>query len=137
MVRVVLREIPADMDLQDQVEQAVRRTTGERLEWPALVRSAGHALPVVLLDGFDEMLQATGVSQTDYLVKVRAFQQREAAQGRPVAAVVTSRIARREPGAHTGGHSRGAARVVQHDAGDRVAGHVAGRERAGTSASVA
>jgi hypothetical protein len=92
VVRVVLREIPADMDLQDQVEQAIRRATGERLEWPALVRSAGDALPVVLLDGFDEMLQATGVSQTDYLVKVRAFQQREAAQGRPVAAVVTSRI---------------------------------------------
>jgi hypothetical protein len=92
VVRVVLREIPADMDLQDQVEQSMRRTTGERLEWPALVRSAGNALPVVLLDGFDEMLQATGVSQTDYLVKVRAFQQREAAQGRPVAAVITSRI---------------------------------------------
>jgi hypothetical protein len=92
VVRVVLREIPADMDLQDQVEQAIRRTTGERLAWPALVRSAGDALPVVLLDGFDEMLQATGVSQTDYLVKVRAFQQREFAQGRPVAAVVTSRI---------------------------------------------
>jgi len=92
VVRVVLREIPADMDLQDQVEQAIRRTTGERLEWPALCRSAQDALPVVLLDGFDEMLQATGVSQTDYLVKVRAFQQREFAQGRPVAAVVTSRI---------------------------------------------
>lgn len=92
VVRVVLREIPADMDLQDQVEQAIRRATGEWLEWPTLVRSAGRALPVVLLDGFDEMLQATGVSQTDYLVKVRAFQQRELAQGRPVAAVVTSRI---------------------------------------------
>lgn len=93
VVRVVLREIPADMDLQDQVEQAIRHTTGERLEWPTLVRSGGNALPVVLLDGFDEMLQATGVSQTDYLVKIRAFQQREAAQGRPVAVAVTSRIA--------------------------------------------
>lgn len=91
VVRVVLREIPADMDLQDQVEQAIRHETGERIEWPALVRSAGNALPVVLLDGFDEMLQATGVSQTDYLVKVRAFQQRESTQGRPVVAVVTSR----------------------------------------------
>jgi hypothetical protein len=93
VVRVVLREIAADMDLQDQVEQAVRHVTGERLEWPTLVRSAGNALPVVLLDGFDEMLQATGVSQTDYLMKIRAFQQREAAQGRPVAAMVTTRIA--------------------------------------------
>jgi hypothetical protein len=92
VVRVILREVPADMDLQDQVEQAIRYTTGERLEWPALVRSAGNALPLVLLDGFDEMLQATGVSQTDYLMKIREFQRREAAQDRPVAVVVTSRL---------------------------------------------
>lgn len=92
VVRVILREVPADMDLQDQVEQAIRTTTGERLEWPALVRSAGNALPLVLLDGFDEMLQATGVSQTDYLLKIREFQRREAAQDRPVAVIVTSRL---------------------------------------------
>ncbi|MEO3746072.1 hypothetical protein [Plantactinospora sp. B5E13] len=90
-VRVVLRDVPASADLQDQIEYAVRATTGERLDWPALVRSAGDVLPVVLLDGFDELLQATGVSQTDYLVKVAAFQRREAAQGRPVVVVVTSR----------------------------------------------
>jgi len=90
-VRVVLRDVPAAADLQDQIEYAVRAATGERLDWPALVRSAGDALPVVLLDGFDELLQATGVSQTDYLVKVAVFQRREAAQGRPVVVVVTSR----------------------------------------------
>jgi hypothetical protein len=45
------------------------------------------------LDGFDELLQVTGVSQSDYLEKVAAFQQREADQGRPVVAVVTSRSA--------------------------------------------
>ncbi|MFC6020606.1 NACHT domain-containing protein [Plantactinospora solaniradicis] len=90
-VRVVLRDVPAAADLQEQVEYAVRAATGERLDWPALARSAGDALPVVLLDGFDELLQATGVSQTDYLVKVAAFQRREADQGRPVVVVVTSR----------------------------------------------
>ncbi|MCA1705095.1 MAG: ATP-binding protein, partial [Actinobacteria bacterium] len=90
-VRVVLREVPAAADLQDQIEHAIRKATGERLDWPALVRSAGDALPVVLLDGFDELLQATGVSQTDYLAKVATFQRREEEQGRPVAVVVTSR----------------------------------------------
>ncbi|GLH95615.1 NACHT domain-containing protein [Phytohabitans aurantiacus] len=90
-IRVVLREVPADADLQDQIEHAVRAATGERLEWPALVRSAVDALPVVLLDGFDELLQATGVSQTDYLMKIAQFQRREAVQGRPLAVVVTSR----------------------------------------------
>jgi hypothetical protein len=49
----------------------------------------------VLLDGFDELLQATGVSQTDYLNKVMGFQDREASLDRPVpvAILVTSRTA--------------------------------------------
>jgi hypothetical protein len=92
-IRVELRDVPGDADLQDQIEYAVRAATGEALTWPDLVRSAGDALPVVLLDGFDELLQATGVSQSDYLTRVVRFQQREADQGRPVAVVVTSRIA--------------------------------------------
>ncbi|MGC4895431.1 NACHT domain-containing protein [Micromonospora sp. DT31] len=91
VVRVVLRDVHAAGDIQEQIEQAVRQDTGERVEWPALARSAGDALPVVLLDGFDELLQATGASQTDYLRRVAAFQRREADQGRPVAVVVTSR----------------------------------------------
>ncbi|MEV4519808.1 AAA family ATPase [Micromonospora tulbaghiae] len=91
VVRVVLRDVFTAGEIQDQIEQAIRKDTGERLDWPALARSAGDALPVVLLDGFDELLQATGVSQTDYLIKVAAFQRREADQGRPVAVLVTSR----------------------------------------------
>lgn len=92
-VRVVLREVSAEAEIQDQIESAIRATTGERIEWPDLVRAAGEVVPVVLLDGFDELLQATGVSQSDYLIRVARFQQREADQGRPVVAVVTSRIA--------------------------------------------
>ncbi|MEV0426904.1 hypothetical protein [Micromonospora sp. NPDC050495] len=104
VVRVVLREVRLEADLQDQIEQAVRDATGEALGWPALARSAGDALPVVLLDGFDELLQATGVTQTDYLLKVAAFQQRELDQGRPVAVLVTSRTSvadRAKPPART------------------------------------
>jgi hypothetical protein len=92
-VRVVLREAPADGDIQDQVEYAMRAATGESTDWPRVARAVGGAVPVVLLDGFDELLQATGVSQSDYLVRVARFQQREADQGRPVVVLVTSRIA--------------------------------------------
>ncbi|MFI5914092.1 NACHT domain-containing protein [Dactylosporangium sp. NPDC051541] len=90
-VRVVLRDVPADADVQDQLEHALRAATGEQLSWPALVRAADGALPVVLLDGFDELIQATGVRYVDYLTRVAAFQQREADQGRPVAVLVTTR----------------------------------------------
>jgi hypothetical protein len=44
-----------------------------------------------MLDGFDELLQATGTSQSDYLEKVADFQQREAGLGRPTGVLVTSR----------------------------------------------
>jgi CheY-like chemotaxis protein len=93
VVRVVLRETPADTDLQGQIEYAVRDATGETLGWPALARTADGALPVVLLDGFDEFLQATGLSQSDYLEQIARFQEREADQGRPVVVLVTSRTA--------------------------------------------
>ncbi|SHN39174.1 NACHT domain-containing protein [Cryptosporangium aurantiacum] len=93
VVRVVLRDVPADADLQAQIEDAIRAATGEELPWPALARTADGALGVVILDGFDELLQATGVSQSDYLQRVAAFQQREADQGRPVAVLVTTRTA--------------------------------------------
>ncbi len=92
-LRVVLREVPADADLQAQIEYAIRAATGESMPWAALARSAGDALPVVLLDGFDELLQATGASQSDYLEKIADFQRREADQGRPVIVLVTSRTA--------------------------------------------
>ncbi|MFF5126079.1 NACHT domain-containing protein [Streptomyces syringium] len=92
-VRVPLRDVRAEDDLQSQIEQAVRTATGERVSWPELVRSAGGAVPVLLLDGFDELLQTTGVHHSDFLTRVARLQQREAEQGRPIHALVTSRIA--------------------------------------------
>lgn len=90
-VRVPLRDVPAEEDIQTQIETALRTATGEALSWPAVVRAAGGALPVVLLDGFDELIQVTGQAQEHYLEKVREFQLREAELGRPVAVIVTSR----------------------------------------------
>lgn len=92
-IRVELRQVPAEADLQDQIEFAVRSVTGERVPWPQLVESGGGALPVVIFDGFDELLQATGVAQADFLLRVQAFQEREADQGRPLSVIVTSRVA--------------------------------------------
>ncbi|UQU66375.1 hypothetical protein COUCH_08925 [Couchioplanes caeruleus] len=92
-VRVVLREVPAEAGIQDQIEVAVRATIGESIAWADLARDAGDAMPLILLDGFDELLQATGIHQSDYLHRVAEFQRREAVQGRPVAVMVTSRVA--------------------------------------------
>lgn len=90
-VRVELRHVPADAPIQDQIEFALREATHERMDWPELLRQAGDALTVVMLDGFDELLQSTGLSHSGYLEQVRNFQRGEIAQGRRVAFIVTSR----------------------------------------------
>jgi hypothetical protein len=93
VVRVALREVRAEASIQDQIEQALRGAIGETVAWAELAGSADAAMPVILLDGLDELLQATGVHQSDYLERVAAFQQREARLGRPAAVIVTSRVA--------------------------------------------
>ncbi|MFI9559094.1 NACHT domain-containing protein [Nonomuraea endophytica] len=92
-IRVPLRQVHADSGIQEQIEEAIRITTGERMSWPDLARSANGALPVVMLDGLDELLQATGGHRADYLMEVTEFQLREAELDRPVATLVTSRSA--------------------------------------------
>ena len=92
-LRVELRGVPADADLLAQIEHAIRAALDESMSWPELVHEAEGALPVVMMDGFDELLQATGVSRTDYLEKIVEFQRRQAERGRPLAVIVTSRTA--------------------------------------------
>jgi len=90
-VRVELRDVTAESMILEQIEQAVYRGPGERAGWHDLVEASGGALPVILLDGFDELVQASAVNRYDYLEQVRDFQRRQAQIGHPVAVIVTSR----------------------------------------------
>ena len=90
-IRVELRDVEAESLIQEQIEQAIFRQAGERVGLHDLLDAAGGALPVVMLDGFDELLQAAGVNRYDYLEQVRDFQRRQLALDRPVVVIVTSR----------------------------------------------
>ncbi|MEV0400378.1 hypothetical protein [Actinoallomurus sp. NPDC050550] len=90
-IRVELRDVAAESLIQEQIEQAILQQSGERVTLPDLLDAAGGALPVVMLDGFDEMLQASGVNRYDYLEQVRELQRRQLAIGNPIAVIVTSR----------------------------------------------
>jgi len=90
-VRVPLRDVPFDADVQRHIEHAIRQATGESVSWPQFLRSTGRQRPVVIFDGLDEMMSAAGHQESDYLMRVAEFQQRELELGRPVAAIVTGR----------------------------------------------
>lgn len=92
-LRVELRAVLADSDVLAQIEHGIRTALDEPMSWPDFVHAAEGALPVVMLDGFDELLQATGVNQADYLERVAQFQRDQAEKGHALAVVVTSRTA--------------------------------------------
>ena len=91
LVRVELRDVAAESMILEQIELAVYRGPGERVGWHDLVEASGGAQPVVLVDGFDELVQASAVNRYDYLEQARDFQRRQAQIGHPVAVIVTSR----------------------------------------------
>ncbi|MFD1050841.1 NACHT domain-containing protein, partial [Kibdelosporangium lantanae] len=90
-VHVPLRHVTADAPIYRQVQEALDRVTHGRVDWYALTDQSEGTLRVILLDGLDELLQASGHNRSGFLHDVMEFQRREAEQLRPVAVVVTSR----------------------------------------------
>ncbi|MEO6085896.1 MAG: AAA family ATPase [Umezawaea sp.] len=91
VVRVPLRSVEANGVITRQIQQALDLSTHQRVRWPDLADQSTDTIRVVLLDGLDELLQATTHDRAGYLQEVAEFQRVEAVMGRPVAVVVTSR----------------------------------------------
>ncbi|PDP86726.1 hypothetical protein CQJ94_15645 [Glycomyces fuscus] len=90
-IRVELRSVQPNSPIHAQIEEGLAATLHTRVSWRELAESADGALPVIILDGFDELLQATGVDRSDYLERVQEFQHQQEALGQPTAVIVTSR----------------------------------------------
>jgi len=91
VVRVPLRRVDCDVPLVSQVQQALNVATNHRVEWWQLAEQSQYSVRVVLLDGLDELLQASQHDRSGYLHEVAEFQRVEAEQERPVVVIVTSR----------------------------------------------
>ncbi|GIM96932.1 NACHT domain-containing protein [Paractinoplanes toevensis] len=91
-VRLELRDIDPDADIQGQIEEQIRIDTGNDVNWVEYAKALAGNPPLIILDGYDELLQATGKVFAAYLDKVHRFQAREALLKRPVRIMVTSRV---------------------------------------------
>jgi energy-coupling factor transporter ATP-binding protein EcfA2 len=93
-IRVPLREVDADLPIEDQIGDMIQRVTGHSItSWANFSGQFDQRPLIIFLDGYDELLQASGKVFAGFLKTVQQFQQREAEQGRPVRVIVTSRIA--------------------------------------------
>ena len=92
-VRIKLRDVDPDPSLLTQLKAQIQEDTGGRsVEWADFAEGLSMCPPVVILDGYDELLQATGKVFASYLDEVRQFQHQQAVQRRPVRVIVTSRL---------------------------------------------
>ncbi|WP_017592855.1 NACHT domain-containing protein [Nocardiopsis potens] len=90
-VRVELRGAAPNAPIHRQIDEGLRSVLHDDTSWRDLADAAEGALPVVILDGFDELLQATGVDRSDYLEQVQEFQRQQQALGQPAVVIVTAR----------------------------------------------
>ncbi|MEU3642899.1 hypothetical protein AB0E59_05890 [Lentzea sp. NPDC034063] len=90
-ILVPLRGVSANAPVLAQVEQALAQSTNGRVSWPGLVDEPADTVQVVILDGLDELLQASNTDRSGYLQEVAEFQRVEQEQGRPLVVIVTSR----------------------------------------------
>jgi hypothetical protein len=90
-VRIDLSRVPAGAPIAEQIEVGLRSVLARSVQWAELADTAGDLAPVVILDGLDELLQGIPTGRWDYLTQVGEFQRTQAARGRPVAVIVTSR----------------------------------------------
>ena len=92
-IRVPLREVNADADIQTQIEEFIKRISGVSFDsWIKLRSQFINCPPVVILDGYDELLQASGQVFASYIMDAQRFQQHQTEQGWPVRIIITSRV---------------------------------------------
>jgi hypothetical protein len=91
-IRVELRDVDADVDVPVQISQQLFQDTAREISWPAIADAIETRAAVIILDGYDELLQATGKVHAGYVQRVQSFQENERVIRRPVKTILTSRI---------------------------------------------
>jgi len=94
-IRIELRHTNAEDPISAQIEGQIKRDTDRNFDWTTLRDHTVDGPALVIFDGYDELLQATGKVFSGYLNQVREFQIRQLALSegqQSVRAVVTSRF---------------------------------------------
>ncbi len=95
VIRIPLRDVNAESGIDVLVEDQIKSITSRPLSTQGYGGFAAQfkEKPIlIILDGYDELLQAKGDIYSGYLEKVRTFQQDQISLRRPVRVIITSRI---------------------------------------------
>ena len=89
-----LRDLNAELSIAEQIGQEIEHTTGDSdCKWGTIVKGKPKKPVLLVFDGYDELLQASGKTYSNYLDKIIEFQDKQwKSHGITVRSVVTSRI---------------------------------------------
>ncbi|MDE6706669.1 MAG: ATP-binding protein, partial [Oscillospiraceae bacterium] len=95
VIRIPLREVNADHGIDILVEDQIKKLTNRSLTtqgYGGFAEQFSEKPLIIILDGYDELLQAKGDVFSSYLEKARTFQKDQRGMKRPVRIIITSRI---------------------------------------------
>ena len=94
VIRIPLREVNTDLEIVNIVEEQIKKDSQCTLSggYAAFARHFKNKPLLIILDGYDELLQVKGQVFSGYLKKIHTFQQDQKDRERPVRIIVTSRI---------------------------------------------
>lgn len=92
-IRIPLREVNASTSIHSQIEEYINKKTYEKIDsWSSFSSQFEDSPLVIILDGYDELLQASGKVFTGYLNDAKEFQRSLYNLKHPVRVIVTSRL---------------------------------------------
>ena len=93
VIIVKLRDTVADQTIPQQINQQIERDFSNKCIWNDIVESKLNKPILLIFDGYDELLQASGRTYSDYLQRIVEFQkQQKDIYGIFVKCIITSRI---------------------------------------------
>ena len=95
VIRIPLREVNAELGFDVLVEEQIKKITNRTLSmqgYGGFAQQFKDNPITIVLDGYDELLQAKGDAFSGFIERARAFQQDQKIMKRPVRMIITSRI---------------------------------------------
>ena len=92
VIRIPLREINAGSSIDVLVEDQIKKLTNRTISYADFAKQFVKEPLTIILDGYDELLQAKGEVFSGYLEMIREFQKDQKDMKRPVRVIITSRI---------------------------------------------
>lgn len=93
VIIVRLRDAAADDTIMQQINQQIEKDFSNKCSWSDIVESEPEKPFLLIFDGYDELLQASGRTHADYIKKIAEFQkEQKVINGILVKCIITSRI---------------------------------------------